>query len=236
MTVTRFSVSDKLMMLCVQPGIMWVDLGIQCVAYMGFNFCEDRFFIGRSEVEQFRLQTESRKRDLQRQGKYCGDGRIGHGYATRNKPILKISDKISRFRDTANHKYSRYIVQTAVKYGCGTIQMEDLKEIRNGTENKFLKDWTYFDLRTKIKYKAEEYGIELKLVNPQYTSQRCSQCGYIDKQNRPKEEKGQAFFQCVKCGFSVNADYNASVNLATKDIDKIIQKELRAKSKQTQEP
>lgn len=121
-------------------------------------------------------------------------------------------------------------------YGCGTIQMEDLKEIRNGTENKFLKDWTYFDLRTKIKYKAEEYGIELKLVNPQYTSQRCSQCGYIDKQNRPKEEKGQAFFQCMKCGFSINADYNASVNLATKDIDKIIQKELRAKSKQTQEP
>ena len=59
---------------------------------------------------------------------------------------------------------------------------------------------------------------------------------YIDKQNRPKEEKGQAFFQCMKCGFSVNADYNASVNLATKDIDKIIQKELRAKSKQTQEP
>lgn len=216
--------------------IMGVDLGIQCVAYMGFNFCEDRFFIGRSEVEQFRLQTESRKRDLQRQGKYCGDGRIGHGYATRNKPILKISDKISRFRDTANHKYSRYIVQTALKYGCGTIQMEDLKEIRNGTENKFLKDWTYFDLRTKIKYKAEECGIELKLVNPQYTSQRCSQCGYIDKQNRPKEEKGQAFFQCMKCGFSVNADYNASVNLATKDIDKIIQKELRAKSKQTQEP
>ena len=40
----------------------------------------------------------------------------------------------------------------------------------------------------------------------------------------------------MQCGFSVNADYNASVNLATKDIDKIIQKELRAKSKQTQEP
>lgn len=216
--------------------IMGVDLGIQCVAYMGFNFCEERFFIGRSEVERFRTQVESRKRDLQRQGKYCGDGRIGHGYDTRNKPILEIGDKISRFRDTVNHKYSRCIVQTALKYGCGTIQMEDLKEIRSGTENNFLKDWTYFDLRTKIKYKAEEHGIELKLVNPQYTSQRCSRCGYIDKQNRPKEEKGQAFFQCVKCGFSANADYNASVNLATKDIGKIIQKELRAKSKQAQEP
>jgi len=215
--------------------IMGVDLGIQCVAYLGFNFCEDRLHIERSEVEQFRSQIENRKRNLQRQGKYCGDGRIGHGYATRNKPVLSISDKISRFRDTANHKYSSFIVRTALKYGCGTIQMEDLKDIADKTENKFLKDWTYYDLRQKVKYKAEEHGIELKLVNPRYTSQRCCKCGHIDKQNRPKEEKGQAFFQCVACGFSENADYNASVNLATKDIDKIIEKELRAKAKQTQD-
>lgn len=94
-----------------------------------------------------------------------------------------------------------------------------------------MKDWTYFDLRQKIKYKAEEHGIELRLVNPQYTSQRCSQCGHIDKQNRPKEKKGQSFFQCTHCGFTENADYNASLNLATKDIDKIIANDLRAKGK-----
>lgn len=212
--------------------IMGVDLGIQCVAYMGFNFCEDRAFIGRSEVEQFRSQIESRKRALQRQGKYCGEGRMDHGYATRNKPILEISDKISRFRDTANHKYSRYIVQTALKYGCGVIQMEDLQDIAAKTENKFLEDWTYFDLRQKIKYKAEEHGIELRLVNPRFTSQRCSKCGYIAKENRPKGEKGQAFFQCLNCGYHENADYNASVNLATKGIDKIIERDLKAKAKQ----
>lgn len=209
--------------------IMGVDLGIACVAYMGFNFCEDRFFIGRSEVDAFRAQTEARKRMLQRQGKYCGEGRIGHGYATRNKPVLQISDLIKRFRDTANHKYSRFIVQKALDYGCGTIQMEDLEDIKGIAENKFLRDWTYFDLRQKVKYKAEEHGIELKLVDPRYTSQRCSKCGWIDRQNRPKEEKGQAFFQCTECGYKANADYNASVNLATKDIDKIISHDLRAK-------
>ena len=209
--------------------IMGVDLGIQCVAYMGFNFCEDRFSIGRSEVDAFRQKTEARKRALQRQGKACGDGRIGHGYSTRNKPVLQISDAVSRFRDTANHKYSRYIVQKAVQMGCGTIQMEDLKDFHSAVENKFLKDWTYFDLRQKVKYKAEEYGIEVKLVNPRYTSQRCSKCGHIDRQNRPKEEKGQAYFQCVRCGYTDNADYNASVNLATPNIDQIIANDLGAK-------
>lgn len=211
--------------------IMGVDLGIACVAYMGFHFCQDRFSIGRSEVDAFRAQIETRKHALQRQGKFCGDGRIGHGYATRNKPVLQISDTIKRFRDTANHKYSRFIVQKALEFGCGVIQMENLEGMRGATENKFLKDWTYFDLRQKIKYKAEEHGIELRLVNPQYTSQRCSQCGHIDKQNRPKEKKGQSFFQCTHCGFTENADYNASLNLATKDIDKIIANDLRAKGK-----
>ena len=214
--------------------IMGVDLGIACVAYMGFSFCEDRFSIGRSEVEAFRAQTEARKCALQRQGKFCAEGRIGHGYATRNKPVLQVSDAVRRFRDTANHKYSRFIVQKAIDFGCGTIQMEDLKDMKGAVENKFLKDWTYFDLRQKIKYKAEEHGIELVLVNPRYTSQRCSQCGHIDRNNRPKEEKGQAFFQCVHCGYKANADYNASVNLATKNIDKIIESDLRAKGKQIQ--
>ena len=204
--------------------IMGVDLGINCVAYMGFNFCDDRFYIGRSEVEAFRKRTEARKRDLQRQGKYCGDGRIGHGYKTRNKPVLSISDAIRRFRDTANHKYSRYIVQKALEYGCGTIQMEDLKDFHNLTSNKFLRDWTYYDLRQKVEYKADELGIEVRFVDPRYTSQRCSKCGHIDSANRPKEEKGQAYFKCTdpECGFEANADYNASLNLATRDIEKII--------------
>ena len=211
--------------------IMGVDLGIQCVAYMGFTFCEDRFFIGRSEVEAFRSKTEARRRALQKQGKYCGEGRIGHGYATRVRPALHLSDAIRRFRDTANHKYSRYIVQKALEFGCGTIQMEDLRNMKGAENNKFLRDWTYFDLRQKIQYKAEEAGIEFRLVDPHYTSQRCSQCGHIDGNNRPKWEKGQAFFACTNCGFRTNADYNASLNLATKDIEKIINETLRAKGK-----
>lgn len=185
-------------------------------------------------MEAFRSKVEARKRALQRQGKYCGDGRIGHGYATRNKPVLQISDSIRRFRDTANHKYSRYIVQKALDFGCGIIQMENLQSIQVKTKDKFLADWTYFDLQQKIKYKAEEHGIEVRLVNPHFTSQRCSRCGCIDEKNRPREEKGQAFFECIQCGFRTNADYNASLNLATRDIEKIIKQTLCAKAKQTQ--
>lgn len=208
--------------------IMGVDLGIKYAAYMGFNHSPERYCIKGGEVEAFRRKVEARKRSLQEQGKYCGDGRIGHGYKTRTKPVQQLSDSIARFRDTANHKYSRYIVDMAVKHGCGKIQMEDLSNIRD-RQDKFLKDWTYFDLQQKIKYKAEAEGIEVVKVAPHHTSQRCSQCGYIDAGNRPSQEK----FVCGRCGFTANADYNASLNLATAGIEELIAEELRAKCKKS---
>lgn len=185
----------------------------------------DRYFIDGGEIASFRHMVEGRKRELQRQGKYCGQGRVGHGTHTRIRPLETLNDKIANFRNTANHRYSKYIVEMAKKHGCGTIQMERLEHIAK--DNLFLKEWTYFDLRSKVEYKAKEAGIRVVLINPAYTSQRCSQCGHIDSVNRPKETKGQAYFQCVKCGYQANADYNASQNIATKDIERIIQETLR---------
>ncbi|MFG3288818.1 RNA-guided endonuclease InsQ/TnpB family protein [Streptomyces sp. NPDC048179] len=43
-----------------------------------------------------------------------------------------------------------------------------------------------------------------------YTSLRCSACGWIEKKSR----KSQADFVCVSCGFTCNADENASINVA----------------------
>ncbi|WNZ14500.1 zinc ribbon domain-containing protein [Streptomyces sp. 11x1] len=43
-----------------------------------------------------------------------------------------------------------------------------------------------------------------------YTSLRCSACGWIDKNSR----KSQAGFVCSSCGFTCNADTNASINIA----------------------
>ncbi len=42
-----------------------------------------------------------------------------------------------------------------------------------------------------------------------YTSQTCSQCGGVDPRNRP----AQARFQCIDCGFEINADHNAALNI-----------------------
>ncbi len=199
--------------------ILGIDLGVSLPAVASVYGDLRRFTIDSHEIIEFRRRVEARKKQLQRQGKYCGDGRIGHGVYTRNKPVHDIRDKIARFRDTANHKYSRVLVDYAVRNGCGTIQMEKLEGITQEAE-RFLKDWSYYDLQTKIQYKAKESGIQVVLINPKYTSQRCSRCGCISEKNRQTQEQ----FCCIRCGFESNADYNASQNIAIEEIDKIIQK------------
>ncbi|SFL82644.1 transposase, IS605 OrfB family, central region [Salibacterium qingdaonense] len=165
---------------------------------------------------------ESRKKAMQKQGKYAGSGRVGHGTKTRVDPLKVIRDKIANFRETKNHQYSRYVVDMAEKHECATIQMEELKGIHQ--DDAFLKRWSYHDLQEKITYKAEEKGIQVLKIDPQKTSQRCHQCGNIDSDNR----KEQATFLCTSCGMETNADFNAAKNIAIPSIEQIIQTEMNS--------
>jgi len=55
---------------------------------------------------------------------------------------------------------------------------------------------------------TERFGIEIEYINPAYSSQECSACGYVDRKNRAGER-----FQCRWCGKKVHADVNAPRNL-----------------------
>ena len=229
--------------------IMGIDLGISKAVYWAFNDSWKRGWISGKEIEEFRRRVQARRKDIQEQGKYCGEGRIGHGVKRRLLPIDVLQEKEAKFRDTTNHRYAKHIIEEALRHRCGTIQMEELKGINE--LSTFLRNWTYHDLKTKIQNKAAEHGIEVISVNPQYTSQRCSECGYIDKQNRPNQSTficqncgyGDLYHclscgknqkeagNCIKCGeatkhMSVNADYNAARNIATPGIDTIIEQAL----------
>lgn len=211
--------------------ILGIDLGIVKVATMSIwdnnkqNWDKSNYnarVIDGAELIAFRQKYYNLRRDLSIASKVVGKGRIGHGYKCRMKPVNKIRDKIANFSDLYNHKVSKYIVEFAVKNNCGVIQMEDLSGATKEVEERFLKEWSYYDLQQKIEYKAKEYGIEVIKINPKYTSKRCSKCGCIHVENRDCKNN-QAKFECKICGHKENADINASKNIAVPFIDKIIE-------------
>ena len=64
-------------------------------------------------------------------------------------------------------------------------------------------------IKDKLKRLEETHGITVVEVNPAYTSQECSKCGFVSKKNR----RTQGAFKCTCCGHKVNADVNASRNI-----------------------
>lgn len=201
--------------------ILGLDLGIAKAVTMQVADTKKHDYIEGGEITAFRNRVNARRRSIQNQLKYCSDNRRGHGRKTLLRPLEKLEHKIENFKQTTNHRYSRYIVNYAIKNGCGTIQMEKLSGI--ASNNSFLKTWSYYDLQTKIEYKAKDVGIDVKYIEPRYTSQRCNCCGVIDKASRVTQDQ----FKCTTCGHTINADLNASRNIAMKDIETIIQNQIK---------
>ena len=53
------------------------------------------------------------------------------------------------------------------------------------------------------------YKMEVRKVNPAYTSQTCHSCGHVAKGNR----LSQSEFKCIACGHTDDADVNAALNI-----------------------
>ena len=190
--------------------IMGIDLGIKYPLYIALKDSKKRWKINGGEIEAFRKQIEKR-RYLMRKQRLVTENR-SRGRNKLLKPITDIGDKVARFRDTINHRYSKFVIDIANKNDVKEIVMEKLEGINNN--NLFLKNWSYYDLQQKIKYKAEMIGIKVTFINPAYTSQTCSHCGHVAKENRPEQE----VFKCQSCEYEENADYNAALNIANKTV------------------
>ena len=135
----------------------------------------------------------------------------GKGRKKKLQAINSLRDKERNFAKTYNHQLSYKIVKFAKDNKCEFINLEYLT--KDGFENRILSSWSYYELQNMIEYKAEREGIKVRYVDPAYTSQTCSKCGHVDKENRPTQAK----FKCVNCGLELNADHNASINIARSD-------------------
>lgn len=179
-------------------GFLGVDLGIA-------NIAAD------SDGEQFSGSQVKNVRHRQRRLRQKLQAKHTKGAYRRLK---KLAGKEARFAQHTNHVISKRIVKKAKGTRQG-IALEDLSDIRTRitvkkSQRNTLHSWSFYQLRQFIEYKAQLKGVPVKLVHPAYTSQQCSQCGCIDKRNRPT----QATFLCTQCGHAAQADVNAASNIA----------------------
>lgn len=198
--------------------VLGVDLGIKCPLYLAINK-NDNFKMQIGDIEHFHNQrTMFQKRFKSLQKLICTQG--GHGRKKKLEPLEKLKEKERNWVHTQNHVYSREVIKQALKQNAGTIHMESLKDFGKGKDG-YVKDeykyllryWSYYELQSMIEYKAKLEGIEVKYIDPAYTSQTCSYCG--ERGERKKQEEFVCTNpQCKRRGEKINADFNAARNIA----------------------
>lgn len=111
------------------------------------------------------------------------------------------------------------LVKRCISQGKDHLVLEDLGQFAKGfTRNDVFEGFKYSrlvrllnlaDLKNIIKSIANKKGIQVTFVQSPYTSQTCSKCGFVSKENRKSQEE----FCCLECGNTLNADFNASRNI-----------------------
>ena len=98
---------------------------------------------------------------------------------------------------------TRSAAGTIEKPGTGVAQKRGL--------NRSITEQTWGLLRTQLTYKAEWAGRELVVIDPKFTSQRCSECGVVSAEHRQRKR-----YDCAECGMTEDADINAARNILHK--------------------
>ena len=133
------------------------------------------------------------------------------GSKNREKARLKVNKlhkKVKNQRNDYQHKVSR---ELADKYR--TIFLETLN-VKNMVKNKRLAkaissvSWSSFI--TKLEYKiAENQGKIVKIDRFYPSSKTCSNCGCVKESLKLSERT----YHCSECGFTIDRDLNASINI-----------------------
>lgn len=194
--------------------VVGVDLGIAIPAMCALNnnkYLRQR--IGdKNDFLRIRTQLQNQRKRLQKSLK---NNNGGHGRKKKYHPLDKLKSRERNFVESYNHMVSKRVVDFAVKNHAKYINLECLKGY--DTSKFILRNWSYYQLQQFIEYKAAKYGIEVRYINPCYTSQVCSYCGHWEEGQR----KTQANFECANQNceshdleYGVNADFNAARNIA----------------------
>lgn len=92
-----------------------------------------------------------------------GYARSGKGAKRKQKALYKTENLESKYVSHRLHLYSRKLIDFCIQQQAGTLILKNQEDkIGIAKEQEFvLRNWSYYELQTKIKYKAEKAGIEL---------------------------------------------------------------------------
>jgi len=124
------------------------------------------------------------------------------------KVVACIYERITNRRNNFCHQETRKLIN---RFGIICIEDLSINKMRAynfRSINRNIGDVAWGQFAQYLDYKAVSADRQLIRVNPAYTSQTCSRCGY-----RQVKKLSDRTHHCSHCGFSIDRDLNASINI-----------------------
>ena len=147
---------------------------------------------------------------------------FSQNWKKQNRKIQKLHHHIANIRHDYLHKITTTISKNHAMIACEDLKVANMSKSASGSMenkgcnvkaksglNKSILDQGWGMMVDMLEYKQQWQGGLLIKVNPRHTSQTCSECQHIAKENRQTQSK----FECVKCRYVANADVNAACNI-----------------------
>jgi len=145
-----------------------------------------------------RLQRElSRKRFLSR------------NWLKTKVKLARAYEHLANLRRDMYMKLGRYFAE---RYDVVVMEDIDVKQLIGESSRalrRSLQDAALGMMRSIIGYQVGKYGKAFILVDPRDSSRTCARCGFMKHDLR----LGDRVFECPACGWRVDRDYNASLNV-----------------------
>ena len=193
-----------------------IDLGVKNLAVIATNKDHIRTFSSinktvRVKKLERKLRRYQRKLDRQRSMRPFGTEIYSlKNYKKTKKQIQLIYRTLTNIRDNYLHQVTTWVVKTKPS----AIVLENLA-VRNMMRNRHLakaiQDQKFYTFRSMITYKAARQSIPVILAGRFLPSSKtCHNCGCV-KRNLSLSERT---FVCEDCGYRMDRDINAAMNLA----------------------
>ena len=188
-----------------------IDLGIS-----------DRLALSTGEVVKRRRKPNKRLIRAQQRLSRCKKG--GHRWRKR-KLVLANQQHRERVRNRNEcHRITtdlvrrfgliaveNLVIKNMTASAAGTLEQPGTGVAQKRGLNRSISEQTWGMIRHQLTYKAGWAGREMVVVDPRFTSQRCSGCGTVSAEHRQRKR-----YNCAECGMTEDADVNAARNILYK--------------------
>lgn len=183
-----------------------IDVGIKTMAYCSNG---EQYF-----PPNYLKEIEGKLKFYQTKQAKCQKG--SNSFKKWKLKVARAWNKIKNIKKDFLHKLSLKLVKNH-----DVISVENL-QIRNMVKNpklaRSILNMNWGEFFRLLEYKCEWWGKHFVKIPPQRTTQECSKCHFINKELTLSDRE----WECPKCKTKHHRDFNASININEKGLDKLL--------------